>query len=159
MYLNFLARASEMNAEIRASITVPSQCIPAAVHPTIDNDAWSYWGGFWNSHMGSFPQGWGIIAALRWYGEGKHRFAVVFAWCVVTFQSCWFNKGRGAFGTRAVILWCSVWFVLTNRRGKKKRTGERQKCLGLLEGSPGRTLVQYETLCGQTLSNFYNTTI
>jgi len=46
MYLNFLARAREMNAEIRASITVPPQCIPAAVHPTIDNDAWSYWGGF-----------------------------------------------------------------------------------------------------------------
>lgn len=117
-----------MNAEIRASITVPPQCIPAAVHPTIDNDAWSYWGGFWNSHMGSFPQGWGIIAALRWYGEGKHRFAVVFAWCVATSQSCWFNKGRGTFRTRAVILWYSVWFVLTNRRGKKKRsTGERKK--------------------------------
>lgn len=42
MYLNFLVRAGEMNAEIRASITVPAQCIPAAVHPTIDNDAWSY---------------------------------------------------------------------------------------------------------------------
>lgn len=31
-----------MNAEINISITVLSQCITAAVHPTIDNDAWSY---------------------------------------------------------------------------------------------------------------------
>lgn len=115
-----------MNAEIRASITVPSQCIPAAVHPTIDNDAWSYWGGFWNPHMGSFPQGWGIIAALRWYGEGKNRFTVIFAWCVVTFRLCRLNKQRGTFRTRAVVLWYSGNFVLLTNggRNKKKSTGE-----------------------------------
>ena len=114
-----------MNAEIRVSITVPSQCIPAAVHPTIDNDAWSYWGGFGNSHMGSFPQGWGIIAALRWYGEGKNRFAVIFAWCVVTFRLRRFNKRRGTLRTRAVILWYSGSFLFcVNKEGEKKSTGE-----------------------------------
>lgn len=160
MYLNFLARAGELNAEIRVSITVPSQCIPAAVHPTIDNDAWSYWGGFWNSHMGSFPQGWGIIAALRWYGEGKNRFAVIFAWCMVTFRLRWFNERRGTLRTRAVILWHSGSFlVCVNKQGGWKKHRGREKWLGLLEPSPDRTLVQYEAFCGQTLSNFCNTTI
>lgn len=42
MYLNFLVRASVVNAEISVSITVLSQCITAALDPASDNDAWNY---------------------------------------------------------------------------------------------------------------------
>lgn len=134
-----------MNAEIRASITVPPQCIPAAAHPAADNDAQSHWGALWGSHMGSRPQGGGIIAVLGWCGGDKHSSALLLAWCVVTWRWCWFSEWRGVLRVGTAIPWWSrrVCFVFTSRKKRKAQVKENTS------GLAGRGPLQYETFYGQ----------